>query len=223
MPKPDRDGRGGADEGLDELKPLGGGGGSGNRDDWDQFPGAPDTLEEALGKKSRPMSTFNAVKNANPFYDGSFGEYSENCQRAVVATEARFRGYDVIAQPTYKDDSMPSDWKRAFKDPKTEKIGRTTAKATINAVEAQMKKYGNGSRAILSVQWKGRGASGHVINVVQRAGKTHYYDGQVGGVYNKEYLFNAIRTGNTELVRVDNLQFGDRAREAVRTTPRRRK
>ena len=86
-----------------------------------------------------------------------------------------------------------------------------------------MAQYGDGSRAVMEVQWKGRGADKHVLSVVQRNGRTYYYDGQHGGFYNKKSLFNSIRTKDTTIVRVDNLDFGDRAREAVRQNPRRRK
>ena len=86
-----------------------------------------------------------------------------------------------------------------------------------------MQSYGNGSRAILSVDWKGRGASGHVLNVVQRAGKTYYYDGQTGHSINPKGLFAGIRTRSVEVARVDNLDFSEQAREAVRTTPRNRR
>ena len=157
---------------------------------------------------------------ANPFYDGSYGEYSKNCQRAVVAAEARFRGYDVIAQPTYEGDTMPKggEWKKAFNGAKTDAVGRTTARATQNAVESQMKQYGNGARATLDFGWKGGG--GHVITLVQRNGKTYYYDPQIGAKYNPSELFSAIRTKTAGLTRVDNLDFGARAREAVRTRPK---
>lgn len=205
--------------GIPTAHPSGGGGG-GNKGPMDQYPGSPDTLEQALGEKGRPMSTERAVMRANPFYDGSYGEYSENCQRAVIATEARMRGYDVIAQPTYDGDTMPSrtEWMKAFKGAKEDYVGKSTASATQRAVENQMKQYGDGSRAVLGLAWKGGG--GHVINVFQKNGKTYYYDGQIGAKYDPKELFSAIKTKNTDLIRVDNLDFGSRAREAVRQRPK---
>lgn len=213
----------GAGSGLPESNPQPGGGGGGNPQPLDQFPGAPDTLAEALGQRGRPMSVDRAVGGANPFYDRtmSTAEYNENCQRAVVATEARFRGYNVIAQPTYDQDTMPhgNEWMRSFKGATREDVGRTTPRATQRALESQMKSYGDGARAVMQVEWKGANF-GHVLNVVQRNGRTYYYDGQNGTRVNANSLFNAIRTRRTGLVRVDNLDFGDRAREAVRQTPK---
>lgn len=83
----------------------------------------PPTLKEALGKKGRAKSINNAYKNANPGYDPRkiFGdEYSINCQRCVVAYEARRRGYDVVAQPNF--DKMG---KSAFNQQKTKGTGRS--------------------------------------------------------------------------------------------------
>lgn len=201
-----------------------GGGGSGRgKGTLDQNPGNPSTLQEALGKKGRPMSISRAILGANPFYDGRYGEYSQNCQRAVIATEARFRGYNVIASPTYDGDTMPYNrsWADNFKNASVQHIGKTTRRATQNAVEKQMASYGDGARAILEVQWKGKEQGGHVINVIQKKGKTYYYDGQVGKKYNGSELFNVTKTGkhNTVLVRVDNLDFSEKAKEAVRQNP----
>ncbi len=215
----------GANSGMPESFPGGGGGGKGGP--MDQMPGNPDTLAQALGKKGRPMSTRDAVMKANPFFDrsASTAEYNENCQRCVVATEARFRGYDVVASPTYDGDTMPShgQWKRNFVGAKTDFISKSTPAAAQRAVEAKMKQYGNGARAVLSVSWKGSRLSGHVLNVVQRGGRTYFYDGQNGSVVNAKALFSSCRPRDIEITRVDNLTFSDQAREAVRTTPRNRR
>ena len=194
------------------------GGGSNNESGGlDQQPGLSKTLEEALGTKGKPLSTDKAVLGANPFQ--SMGrEYQENCQSCLVATEARFRGYNVVALPTYDDDKMPygDNFANNFKNAKANNIGRTTPNATKNSIEKQMKAYGDGARAIIAVQWKGRNASGHVVNVIQRNGKTHVYDGQTGKQYKLSDLMNASRTESTRLVRDDNLEFSNQAREAVR-------
>lgn len=217
----------GANSGIPVSNPGGGGGGGrGNKGPMDMMPGQPKTLEEALGKKGRPMSTRDAILKANPFYDTArtTDEYNMNCQRAVIATEARFRGYDVIAQPTYDGDKAPlgDSWANNFVGAKVEDVGRTTANAARKALEEKMRGYGNGARAIMSVGWKGS-RDGHVINVVQRGNNTYYYDGQNGSIVSPKALFNAIRTKATTIARVDNLDFSDAAKEAVRKTPRNRR
>lgn len=189
---------------------------------WTNTPnvGQPDTLKEALGTKGKPMSIYNAVKGANPYYDGSYKEFSENCQRAVIATEARMRGYDVTAQPTFKGDKLPNTahvnpktgvkngfWQGAFKGAKPEKT------PTQASVESKMKEYGNGSRGILQVTWKHGG--GHALNVVNNGGKIEYVDGQIGAKYSGKQLFKQIRSNSTQLTRTDNLKFSDRAKKSV--------
>lgn len=199
-----------------------GGGGGGASAGLDAMPGNPATLEEALGKQGRPMSVSRAILGANPYYDSKYGEYSMNCQRCVSATEARFRGYDVIASPTFDGDTMPTSgqWATAFKGAKIENVGRTTANATQKSLEQKMQSYGDGSRAVMSVQWKGRNAGGHVLNVIQKNGKTYYYDGQVGKTYSGKDLFKAIKPQSAKITRVDNLDFANDARKAFRQKPK---
>ena len=120
------------------------------------MPGNPTSLAEALGKRVKNMSTTKAVKEVNPLYDGEYVDYSENCQRVVVALEARFRGYDVIASPTYKGDTAPNsgNWLKYFENAKSEYVGHTTANATQRALENKMKEYGDGARAVMRLKWK---------------------------------------------------------------------
>ena len=205
----------GAGSGIPSAVP--GGGYSGSNEKLDQQPGLSKTLEEALGTKGRPMSTDKAVLGANPYH--LMGrEYQENCQRCVIATEARFRGYNVVALPTFEGDTMSigANFAKNFENAKVSNIGRKTVNETKNSIEKQMKEYGDGSRAIIAVQWKGKSANGHVMNVVQRNGKTYVYDGQTGKKYKLSDVLNVSRTTSTQLVRVDNLQFSNQAREAVR-------
>ena len=183
----------------------------------DFAPGKADTAAEALGPQGKPMSVTSAVKDANPLYNTG-AEYQFNCQRCVIATEARMRGYDVQALPTYDGDSMPSHdaYLTNFENPQTSYIQHTTASANRNDVERQMAAMGNGARATMSFGWKGA-YSGHVINVMQRNGKTKYFDGQDGTEVSPSHLFNAISNSSAiSLTRVDNLAFSSTVNEAVR-------
>lgn len=209
------------DGGLPTAFPQGGRGAN-RPSNMDQLPGTENTAAEALGQQGRPMNLTNAVKDANPNYDLG-PEYQFNCQRCIIATEARLRGYDVQALPTSSDDTMPNglNYLSNFVNPNTTTISRTTARARQNSVESEMSSYGDGSRAVMSFGWSG-GGSGHVINVVQRNGRTGYYDGQTGEKYDAGALFNAMsRSGNINLTRVDNLAFSDTVNRSVRPTVRR--
>lgn len=192
------------------------GGGGGTPTGLDSQPGMENTTAEALGPQGRPMNVTAAVSGANPNHDLG-AEYQYNCQRCVVATEARLRGYDVQALATFDGDTMPSgsNYLSNFNNPDLHLIRHTTPNANRRDVEAQMAQMGNGSRAVLGLEWSGGG--GHVINVVQSRGRTRYYDGQIGAEINATALFNSIRRGsNIELTRVDNLSFSDTANAALR-------
>lgn len=181
-----------------------------------------DTLKDAIGTKGRPKGMADACLNANPHFDRTmtYKEFTENCQRCVVAYEMRRRGYDVTAQPTYQNDVLPygvprpdglrnARWMGAFQGAKPEAIGDSPA-----ALKAAMQRYGDGSRAILQVQWAG-GHSGHVVNVENRGGRILIYDAQIGKRYNAAELFAVVRKGKTQLVRVDNLKISERAKKSV--------
>lgn len=204
--------------GLPTAHPTGGGGNGGQ---WTGSPNVqgPESLRAALGTKGQPMSIVDAVRGANPYYDGTYKEFSENCQRAVVAYEARRRGYDVTAQPTYEGDKLPQRvgsngrWQGAFQGAKSENVSGANAKAVQANVEAKMKEFGNGSRAVVGVQWKNGG--GHVFNVERKGGKTHYVDAQIGAKYNPSELFKQVKPSDVRIVRTDNLKFSDRAKKSV--------
>lgn len=210
-------GRGSGSGGLPTAHPSGIGG---DADDskWTNTPNVktPGGLKEALGKKGAPMGITRAAKDANPYYDGSYQEFSMNCQRAVVAYEARRRGYNVTAQPTHKGDELPSGnkWAGAFQHGKTKNVGASTAKKAQSNVEKTMESYGEGSRAVLSFGWS-RGNSGHVINVERRGGKTLYIDPQIGAKYTGKELFSKIKTQSVKIMRTDNLRFSDRAKKSI--------
>lgn len=197
----------------------GGGGGSNRNGVMDAAPGEMATAAEALGTQGRPMNVTTAVSGANPYYNLG-AEYQENCQRCVIATEARMRGYDVQALPTYENDTMPrnQEYLQNFIGATTNTIHRSTANASRNEVERQMADMGNGARATMAFNWKGA-RSGHVINVMQTRGRTRYFDGQTGTEVSASHLFNAISTSGSrgiQLTRVDNLAFSDTVNRAVR-------
>ena len=198
------------------------GGGSGKWAGGNVGREVPATLKEALGKKGKPMSEADAWFDANPFFSDNYKEFSFNCQRCVFAYEMRRRGYDVEAQPTYQGDTMPinTNWTKAMSGMTEASVGRSTEKATLDAIRSQMAKWGNGSRAIVKVRWAG-GNSGHVFNVEYTNNKLHVYDVQsnkrtTGEQYIKDALpYTTLRY--TTLYRTDNAQPTDEMRKMVYT------
>jgi len=192
----------------------------------------PETLREALGKKGAEKTMDNAMKNANPYFSRDFSEYSENCQRCVVAYELRRRGYDVIAQATYAGDKWPQSinvkgvgmdrWRGAFRHAKTDQVGsggnnaRAEARVLSN-IASKMKEYGNGSRAVISIGYRGSRV-GHVFNVENRGGHIYYVDAQTGTRYinaDMKNLMKIVDTRSVSLTRTDNLRISDRSKEFV--------
>lgn len=106
--------------------PVGGTGG-GEDDDKVIGPRIPKTLSEALGEQGAPMSMAQASVGTNPHYNPSFDAYSSNCQRCVLTYEARRRGYDVTALPTYKGDLLPNngDFLKGLSNPKIVGVGKS--------------------------------------------------------------------------------------------------
>lgn len=187
-----------------------------------------DSLRDALGSQGNSRSMADAMLNSNPHYDKThtYREFTENCQRCVVAYEARRRGYNVTAQPTFEGDRAGapayvnpktgirnSYWMGYFQGAKPTSVGGSTGSASQRALENKMAEFGEGSRGIMQVRWKGGG--GHVINVERRNGRTYYNDAQAGVRYNPKSLFNAIDPTKTQLTRTDNLRLSERAKNAV--------
>lgn len=212
-------GRGASSSTLKTVHPGGGGGGGGDDLNFSNGLGFPnyETKEAALGTKGKPMGMAEAAINANPHYDrtGTFAEFTANCQRCVVANEARRRGYDVTAQPTYRGDRMPygDNWSKAFENPTVNHISGTKAQAR-RQVETQMASSGNGTRAVMTFVWQGE-RRGHAISLEYRNGKVHYLDPQLGGKYIASQLYDQINPRTVTLTRVDNLKFADETRFAV--------
>lgn len=185
-----------------------------------------DTLKEALGTRGASKSMGDAMLGSNPNYSGNYKEFSQNCQRVVVAYEARRRGYDVQAQPTYKGDTLNQiayndntkgisrgRWMGAFQNAKPKNVSASTEKGVMDNIDNQMKNYGEGSRGVVQIFYKGGG--GHVFNVERKNGKTQYIEAQTGKVKNFQKTLNDVKTDRVALVRTDNLKFSDRAKNFV--------
>lgn len=178
-------------------------------------------LKEALGERGAPLSIGVATAGANPNFSPEYREYSMNCQRCVVAYEMRRRGYDVTALYTFKDDRQPRTYVGqngifygAFRHAKVERVGGPRVKSTIRNIESKMSGFGDGSRAIIEVQWRGK-KSGHVFSVENHHGKTVYVDAQTGKKVSINNYLNHARLNSVKITRTDNLRPSYRMREMV--------
>lgn len=151
------------------------------------------------------MSMAQASAGTNPHYNPSFDAYSSNCQRCVLTYEARRRGYDVTALPTYKGDLLPygGDYLKGLSNPKTVNVGVSARKVTN-----QMKSYGDGARSIIHVS---NSKGGHVFIAENKGGKIYYIDPQLNGRYTR---LDLSMVSQVRVTRIDNQQFTDYAKNA---------
>lgn len=220
--------------GLPEGIPSGGGGSSNLP--WSKAPNfkSINTLKEAIGSKGKAMGIAQAAKGANPYYEGHSREFSENCQRAAVTYEARRRGYNVTAQPSFEGDRQGSAayvnprtgvrnsyFQGAFRKGKVENVSANRAKTAQKNLESSMLKHGDGSRAIMTFAWRKNG--GHAINVENVKGKIKYIDAQTGERYSASKLFKAIKPDSVQIMRTDKLRFSERAKDTFEPARRRKK
>ncbi len=198
----------------------------------------PETLKDAIGTKGAPRSIGDAVVETNPHHSYDYREFSQNCQRCVVAYELRRRGYDVTALPTYPGDKLPTiayidtknniyaaRWRGAFQDAKTENVGvsgntPTAEKQVMQNIADKMRGYGEGSRAVIQILYRGGG--GHVFNVENQGGRIVYVEAQTGKIKDMARTMTSVKTDSVNIVRVDNLKMSDRARNFVEQRKRQR-
>lgn len=95
-------------------------------------------------------------------------ERAINCQRCVVAHEARLRGYDVTTRPSWDiSDSLLkiSEWLKVFEEAKLDKrdcAGQNVEEVTKKAKEI-MQPFGKGARAFIRFNWANTQRNWHVI------------------------------------------------------------
>ena len=148
-------------------------------------------------------------------------EHQCNCQRCVVALEARYRGIDCEAKPVVdaKDTStmLYSDggWLSPFgKTPNDmTRVGGNSADAIRKNIASAVSGFGKGSRAVVYVAWKKGGA--HIFNAVcDMDGNVRFDDGQSGRGF-PIGDFKLVKPGRVAVMRTDNLEFTHFASEAV--------
>lgn len=100
-------------------------------------------------------------------------------------------------------------WLSVYDSPTVTSVHKTTGKACKAAIETEMKGWGDGARAIVRVRWSSGGS--HVFNALQENGQTVFVDPQSGSMDCSAYFGRGmIKPGQTELVRIDNLDFTGR-------------
>ncbi len=200
-------------------------------------PDVSNTLKSAIGSKGAPKAISDAVVETNPYHSYDYREYSQNCQRCVVAYELRRRGYDVTALPTYQGDRLPQvahydskngiyqgRWQGAFQNAKSVNVGAAgdstrAEKKVMGSIDQHMKDWGSGARAVVQIFYRGGG--GHVFNVENQNGRTVYVEAQTGKVKDMARTMQSVKTDSVNLIRTDNLKISERAKNFVRQSNKR--
>lgn len=154
--------------------------------------------------------------HVNPNYGKDYG-YSINCQSCVVAFEARERGYNVQVLPCTKGsvlDRLSIDPRMAWIDPKTGKHpeyiydnNRRTAEEYLDFVSEVVKPR---NRYTIQFAWKGRGHSGHIVNIDRAPnGLLRIKDNQRGREEQSEWIGDfAVLDYLSRVKYEDKLPFG---------------
>lgn len=147
----------------------------------------------------------------NPRYKPLDPKWSVNCQRCVSAYEARRRGYDVTAKPGgIADDRLPSmfdpgGWPNVYRDFDLVDCAADSRNGVRARVDSLMGEWGDGSRAIVYVEWENQNF-GHVFIAERVNGTTRYVDPQTNSTDVSGY-FDLISKDWAYCMRVDDREF----------------
>ena len=165
-----------------------------------------------FNKLANPDGWDSAIQNANG--DGEGIGRKINCQRCVVAAEARMRGYDVIARMSWGvGDPMLKipEWLKVFETDKLdikEFTGKNT-EAAINSAKEIMKSFGTGARAFIWFNWENTPNLWHVIVAECRGDSVVVFGDPQRRVVAASKYFDEANLKSLKIMRVDNINFTD--------------
>ena len=153
---------------------------------------------EIAGVKRGEKMTWEAADsgNVNPGY-GKDWSYSINCQTCAPAFELRQRGYNIKAKGNTKgsmSEKLSRQTNLIWKDPATgkhpeyiaDKSKTYSAKSYLQYLKGIIKA---GERYTIEFGWKGRGNSGHIVNLdLTGDGKLRIKDNQRGANERSEWI-----------------------------------
>lgn len=158
----------------------------------------PETLANVKRGKKMSFEEANSGRPNPKFEEDDI--YKINCQTCVVAFEARSRGYDVQAKGNFAgsvSEMLSRATNKAWIDPKTGKYPEyiqlgfdskiNTPAKYVEYLEETLKEN---TRYTMQFGWKGRGNSGHIVNIFKGKDGLKIYDPQTGESTSdiKEYL-----------------------------------
>lgn len=139
-------------------------------------------------------------------------EWGQNCQRCTVAYELRRRGYDVTAKKRLaSNDEVRKNWRHLFINQRYVNVGNAEQATAIANLEGELASYGEGSRSIVYVKWRKKGAHVFIAEVTDDG--VLYVDPQ-SGIVGYDGWQQRIDPTVLQVARVDdkevNLQYLDK-------------
>lgn len=135
-----------------------------------------------IKRDTKKIDFIKELRAVNPHYDPDVKNvYSTNCQRCVVAYEARLRGLDVEALPALSMDKAKDpfadgiNWLMAFK---TEEVD-ILRYYTIEGIEESFTPLIEGARMQILIDWEGNDIA-HVFMAIKKNNKVEFLDPQTG-------------------------------------------
>jgi len=168
---------------------------------------AAGSVLDHFDRKIRLSDISEDLKKVNPNYSSGEYKWRNNCQRCVATYEMRRRGFNVTAKPILVDaakDVVAKNWSKMWTNDLPLLCRTGNGKAQI---EAQMKRWGDGARAVVCVEWKKHG-SAHVFIVENRNGSVVFIDPQTGNGDCIHY-FSYVKEGQTKVLRIDKCTPGN--------------
>lgn len=164
---------------------------------------------------SLELANANAQRNANGYLTL---EWDNNCQRSVIAYEARRRGYDVHATQSFENDILalanePDLWTLVFNGAKMVMVEGHHPKTIEAKISQALKGYGPGSRVVIRYESK-FGNEGHVFIGENIGGRVFFIDPQTNEFYGTE-VFSGQKKNSFAYTRIDTLRFTDKIKFAV--------
>ena len=162
---------------------------------------AAGSVLDHFDRKIRLSDISEDLKKVNPNYSSGEYKWRNNCQRCVAAYEMRRRGFNVTAKPisvAAEKDIVAQNWSKVWTNDPPLLCRSGNGKAQV---EAQMKRWGDGARAIVYVKWKGYGLA-HVFIAENRNETIVYIDPQNGNENCSNY-FSRATEGCTQVLRID--------------------
>ena len=151
------------------------------------------------------------LKGVNPNYhlhNATELGYRDNCVKACYTLDAIARGIDCEAKPTKSTrDYTIANWDNMMVGQRSYVIKSNSVNGAVSELHSKMAYYGDGSRAIIVVDWK-KGRTSHAFAALQKENKTVFVDPQSGRQVNIHKYLSRANLKNIQISRIDNLKPG---------------